>query len=173
AWLCTFSPTAVTFCFLSLWRVAASLPVALPWTPPLRTSDLCNLERFFKEIFHFLFKGPYHLLKVIFSDEFCFFCIVFFDDEKVIFIFGYKLIGIKLLTAMCWLHLYQDYTIDLITFNTCDNSSRRYMAYYPMLLDEEPGTQKITSLSEDDSNERQNYNPMLPDNSQKEDCSLK
>ncbi|KAL6094306.1 hypothetical protein STEG23_019544, partial [Scotinomys teguina] len=26
-------------------------------------------------IFHFLFKGLYHLLKVIFSDEFCFFCV--------------------------------------------------------------------------------------------------
>ncbi|KAL6088740.1 hypothetical protein STEG23_024056, partial [Scotinomys teguina] len=30
---------------------------------------------FFKGIFHFLFKGLYHLLKVIFSDEFCFFCV--------------------------------------------------------------------------------------------------
>ncbi|KAL6082506.1 hypothetical protein STEG23_002755, partial [Scotinomys teguina] len=30
---------------------------------------------FFKGIFHFVFKGLYHLLKVIFSDEFCFFCI--------------------------------------------------------------------------------------------------
>ncbi|KAL6089389.1 hypothetical protein STEG23_029388 [Scotinomys teguina] len=33
------------------------------------------LSEFFKEIFNFLFKGLYHLLKVIFSDEFCFFCV--------------------------------------------------------------------------------------------------
>ncbi|KAL6039943.1 hypothetical protein STEG23_016889, partial [Scotinomys teguina] len=37
----------------------------------------CEPSKFFKGIY--LFKGLFHLLKVIFSDEFCFFCIDFLD----------------------------------------------------------------------------------------------
>ncbi|KAL6089673.1 hypothetical protein STEG23_012677, partial [Scotinomys teguina] len=51
-------------------------------------------EEFFKGIFHFLFKSLYHLLKVIFRDEFCFFCIVVqglgVSLEKIIYANPYK-----------------------------------------------------------------------------------
>ncbi|KAL6035340.1 hypothetical protein STEG23_033078 [Scotinomys teguina] len=43
--------------------------------PPANALLWFDYYVFFKGIFHFLFKGLNHLLKVIFSDEFCFFCV--------------------------------------------------------------------------------------------------
>ncbi|KAL6040973.1 hypothetical protein STEG23_035949 [Scotinomys teguina] len=46
--------------------------IFIPYTYLYKWFDY-YVVRFFKGIFHSLFNGLYHLLKVIFSDEFCFF----------------------------------------------------------------------------------------------------
>ncbi|KAL6038630.1 hypothetical protein STEG23_012957, partial [Scotinomys teguina] len=49
---------------------------------------ICTLSLFFNGIFHFLFKGLYHLLKAIFSDGFCFFCVGILKAKLIILIFN-------------------------------------------------------------------------------------